>query len=679
LKKSKIVLLYSFYILVTIYVVIIVNNNIYSTKYKNELKITGIINDYELTEEYLKIELLAKEKIICFYYINNDYEYLKKNIKLGIKITLNGNLEKVKNNTNFNLFNYKKYLLSKKIYWTFKANKYKIIINKVSKKYEIKNLIIKRINKSINKEYLNMFILGKNNLDEMKDIYQKIGISHIFAVSGMHITLLTAVIYKLINKISKKRLLNLILLTAFLIFYIFLTNYQPSILRAVFLFIFIEIKKILKINIKNINILLIIMYCLLIYNPYYIFDLGFLFSFSISISLIKYNKLISTNKNYFMQIIITSIISFLFSLPIIMINIYQINLITPITNCIFIPFVSFIIFPLSQLSFFLPILDILLNKLIILMELIAKFFDKINFLVLNLPSTNIFIIILYFLVLIFIFNNFKFKKLIILIIMIFMHTNIHYFNKYPIVTLLDVGQGDSILLELQHNKGNILIDTGGNYNNDLGKKTLLPYFKSIGIKKIDYLIITHGDNDHIGSSKYLINNFKIDKVIFNCGTYNDLEKDVIKELDKKNIKYYSCIKEINIDKYKLQFLNNKEYDNENDNSNVIYIELNNYKFLFMGDAGKEVEKDILEKYNLKNIDFLKVGHHGSNTSSSENFINSISPKYSLISVGENNRFGHPRDEVLDILKNSKIYRTDLDGSIEIKLNKIGYKIRTCSP
>jgi len=99
----------------------------------------------------------------------------------------------------------------------------------------------------------------------------------------------------------------------------------------------------------------------------------------------------------------------------------------------------------------------------------------------------------------------------------------------------------------------------------------------------------------------------------------------------------------------------------------------------MGDAGKEVEKDILEKYNLKNIDFLKVGHHGSNTSSSENFINSISPKYSLISVGENNRFGHPRDEVLDILKNSKIYRTDLDGSIEIKLNKIGYKIRTCSP
>ena len=99
----------------------------------------------------------------------------------------------------------------------------------------------------------------------------------------------------------------------------------------------------------------------------------------------------------------------------------------------------------------------------------------------------------------------------------------------------------------------------------------------------------------------------------------------------------------------------------------------------MGDAGVEKEKDILVKYNFKDIDFLKIGHHGSNTSSSEYFINEINPKYSLISVGKNNRYGHPKKEVLEILKNSRIYRTDLDGSIEIKLNKNGYKIRTCPP
>ena len=183
----------------------------------------------------------------------------------------------------------------------------------------------------------------------------------------------------------------------------------------------------------------------------------------------------------------------------------------------------------------------------------------------------------------------------------------------------------------------------------------------------------------MGDAQYLVNNFKVDKVIFNCGFYNDLEKDLIKVLDKKKIPYYLCIKELNIDNYKLQFLNTREYNKENDNSNVIYFNYNNYKFLFMGDAGTEKEKDILEKYNLKDINFLKIGHHGSNTSSSKYFIDKISPKYSIISVGKNNRYGHPKDSVLEILKNSQIYRTDIDGSIEIKLNKNGYNIRTYSP
>ena len=161
--------------------------------------------------------------------------------------------------------------------------------------------------------------------------------------------------------------------------------------------------------------------------------------------------------------------------------------------------------------------------------------------------------------------------------------------------------------------------------------------------------------------------------------YNDLEQELIKVLDKKKIKYYSCIKELNIDNNKLYFLQTKEYDNENDNSNVIYSELNVYKFMFMGDAGIDKEKDILDKYNLSNVDVLKVGHHGSKTSSSEEFINSVNPKYSIISVGKNNKFGHPNKEVLDNLSNSKIYRTDIDGSIMFKIKKDKLRIETYSP
>ena len=183
----------------------------------------------------------------------------------------------------------------------------------------------------------------------------------------------------------------------------------------------------------------------------------------------------------------------------------------------------------------------------------------------------------------------------------------------------------------------------------------------------------------MGEAVNLVNNFKVEKVIFNCGEYNDLEKELIKVLDKKKIKYYSCIKELNIDKNKLYFLQTKEYDNENDNSNVIYTELNGYKFMFMGDASTTTEKEISDKYNLPNIDILKVGHHGSKTSSSIDFINEINPKYSIISVGKNNRYGHPNKEVLENLKDSKIYRTDQNGSVMFKIKKNKLQVEACSP
>ena len=161
--------------------------------------------------------------------------------------------------------------------------------------------------------------------------------------------------------------------------------------------------------------------------------------------------------------------------------------------------------------------------------------------------------------------------------------------------------------------------------------------------------------------------------------YNELEQNLIKVLDKKKIKYYSCVKELNIDDNKLYFLNSGDYDNENDNSSVIHTELNDYKFLFMGDAGVEVEKALIEKYSLKDIDVLKVGHHGSKTSTNKDFIDEIIPKYSIISVGKNNRYGHPNDSVLDNLEDSKIYRTDQDGSIMFKIKNNELKIETCSP
>ena len=157
-------------------------------------------------------------------------------------------------------------------------------------------------------------------------------------------------------------------------------------------------------------------------------------------------------------------------------------------------------------------------------------------------------------------------------------------------------------------------------------------------------------------------------MIFNNGEYNDLEQNIIKNLKEKNIPFYQNIKDLNINKSKLYFLNDKVYDNENDNSVVIFGNINNYQFLLMGDASISVEDNLLNNYNLNNIDVLKVGHHGSKSSTSKGFINQILPKYSIISVGENNRYNLPDISVLNNLENSQIYRTDLNGTITIKIN-----------
>ena len=669
MKKSKKILLYSFYLLSFVYIFIIINSGIKFFKYHNESTVTGIITSYQKYDDYYVLDIKGKEKVKAYY-------YGKLNIKLGLKVKVYGEMSIPSSNTNFHLFNYQNYLLSKKIYHLFYIEKIEII-KKENVFYKIKNHLKEKINKSKNNKYLNLFITGENNLDEMKNVYQELGISHLFAISGMHITLLTTILYKILNKISKKKKFNFSLISFFLFFYMFLTNYTASVLRASFLFILINIKNIYSFKIDNLNILLILFFVLLDINPYYLYDLGFLFSFCISYALIKYNYLINRFNNYFIKIFITSLISFIFSIPIIILNIYSINLLSPFINCIFVPFVSLIIFPLSLITLVFSFLDPILYYLIILLESLAKFFVNFKCEII-LPWLNVYIVILYFIYINFMFKKINLKKIIVFIIIIFIHNNIGYFYKTNI-TFIDIGQGDSTLINLKQNQGNILIDTGGNYNKDLAKQIIIPALKSKGIKRIDYLILTHGDFDHMGEAINLVNNFKVEKVIFNCGEFNDLEKDLIKLLNKKKIKYDSCINEINISNNKFYFLQTEYYDNENDNSNVIYTELNGYKFMFMGDAGIDKEKDILDKYNISDVDVLKVGHHGSKTSSSKEFIDEINPKYSIISVGKNNRYGHPSKEVLNNLENTKIYRTDQDGSIMFKIKNNKLKVKTCSP
>ena len=668
-----------FYLLILLlsilYTVYYINNDTITVK--NDKTITGKITNIKEYENKVTCEINGKDKVIVNYY-GNDFNY-----NLGDTIKLSGEYKLIDNNTVFNLFNYKKYLLSKGIKYSFTANEIKKISSNTNILYFLKNKIKNYLNTFKSRNYLNAFLLGENNIDDLyKKSFQSNGISHLFAISGMHITVFTLIINKLLSLLIKNKKTIYLSIYIFLLIYMFLTGFTPSVIRGSLLYILNSLKKVLKINIKTIYILILIFSICLLVNPYVVYNIGFKFSFIISFYLIIFNKIINQYNNYFVKTFVISLIAFLVSMPICINNFFEINLLSPFVNILFVPFISIIIFPLSIITIIFKPLD---NILFFLTNLIGDFsllISKINCFIIPLCHINTIGVIIYYLILTYILLGFykrKYYRIVYIFVILIIHYNISYLDNNLYMTMIDVGQGDSILIKFPNNNGNVLLDTGGNWLKKDAINKLISYFKSSGIKNIDYLIISHGDYDHMGEAINLVNNIKIEKVIFNCGEYNNLEKELIKVLDKKKIKYYSCIKELNIDKNKLYFLQTKEFDNENDNSNVIYTELNGYKFLFMGDASINTEKEILDKYNLPDIDVLKVGHHGSKTSSSKAFIDEINPKYSIISVGKNNRYGHPNKEVLDNLNNSKVYRTDKDGSIMFKMKNNKLEIETCSP
>ena len=669
---------YTFILFITfiIYALIITSIPMKTTYKENDSIFEG--NILSIKKYDTKTTLIIKEKNKTEKILVNYYEKIDK-INLGDKVKIKGTLKLPSKNTVPNLFNYRKYLNNNNIYYILTASEITKIRNNTKILTHYKNKLQKYINRKKAHTYLNIFILSnKNDLDkEVLNSYQVNGLSHLFSISGMHITLLLGTILKLLDKVSYNRYYKYILLIIILIIYMYLTDFTPSILRSGIMFILLTLNKLFNFKIKTKNIIMLTFIIIVLINPYYIYNLGFQLSYLISFYLIIFAHIINKHKNYFKKLFITSLISFLVSFPIIISNYYQVNLLSIIINLLFVPIISYIVLPLAFITLILPT-DSLLILTMDILEGISLSLTNINYLLLELPKPSIYLIIIYYAIITLLLIN---KKCFIsLLTTIFIHKISINFNPNMEILFLDVSQGDSILLHYPHNKYNILIDTGGNYNYEISKNIIIPYLKSKGINKIDYLILTHGDNDHMGESINLIENFKVEKVIFNCGPYNDLEKELIKDLDKKKIPYYSCIKELNIDDNKLYFLQTKEYDNENANSNVIYTELSGYKFMFMGDASSiTTEKEILNKYNLPDIDVLKVGHHGSRTSSSKDFINEINPKYSIISVGKNNRYGHPNKEVLNNLENSKIYRTDQDGSIMFKIKNNKLKIETCSP
>lgn len=482
----------------------------------------GTVYKIKATADKITIHVKAKEKLVVNY-----YQELPEEIKLGDKLQISGNLLIPSKNTIPNQFNYKEYLYYNGINYIVVADSISKIENNTKIIYYLKEKVNQRIlSISYANEYIKTFILGDTTSldDSVINSFRQNGISHLFSISGMHISLFAAIILSFLKRISYNNFYNYSVVIAFLSFYAILIGSSPSVIRSLIMYILFSLNKLFNLKIKKIDLMCLVLIIILLINPYYLYNISFQYSYIISFSLVLYSYKISKVKNKIMKSLYTSLISFLVSFPICIYNFYQANVFSIILNIFLIPYVSIIIFPLSLICFIIPKLSIILHFFISILESISLFISKYSIGIICFSKPNIYLIIIYYILIIMFLHNYK---NIYLFVLLFIHKTFIYFDPTIKVSYLDVGQGDSIFIKYPYNKSNILIDTGGLLNSNysvISNKTI-PYLKSIGIYKINYLILSHGDYDHMGEAINLINSFKVDKVIFNCGTRNNLEKN----------------------------------------------------------------------------------------------------------------------------------------------------------
>ena len=682
-KDKKIIILLLFVILSFIYVDILENeyNRIENKQIEEKAVIISDIQEKEYKYIYEAKFLKNNKKVL----INIKKSQQIDKINYGDLIYLEGKLEIPKIATNYKGFDYRQYLKTKKIQGIVIADNVKIL------KAKYKNNLIYQMQKKIKAiikeklpsetgDLLLAILLGdKKDLSEQIQInFKNSNLSHMLAVSGAHVSyIIVGLTYITQNLIMGKRK-GRVFCIFFLIIFMAITNFTPSVTRACIMAILTLVSKILykKADIyTNISISALI---ILLYNPYSLLDLGFQLSFGGTIGIVIFMRFIKKKQeepkllNYIKQMALVSICANIIIIPIIMNNFNTVSLTFLVSNILASPIlaiiviVGFSIIIISIISHSLSnILVFWLNPILNLLIKISSFCSKLPFAKILVVTPYIFNIIFYYTIILYLvnYNNLKQfikKKTVILLSIILILSNfIFYILPQDLkIYFIDVGQGDSTLI-VTPSKKTILIDGGGSESFDVGEKVLLPYLLDRRIRKIDYIMISHFDTDHCKGIFTVIENLKVKNIIISKQAEKSENYKKFKEIvanKKINIILVKAGDKIKIDKYiyfKILFPTEKLIMQNPLNNNSIVSQLNykSFKMLFTGDIEEIAEKEILnlQKDKLKST-ILKVAHHGSNTSSTQEFINSVKPELALIGVGKNNTFGHPSECVVEKLR-----------------------------
>ena len=599
------------------------------------------------------------------------YLYTKKELNVGDVVKIQALKEKVKTNTIENGFNYKKYLSNNLVQALIKTDDINIVDHKFCI-YIIREYVFRYIDKyfkdDIANSYVKAFITGAKDgfSDDLKESLNINGISHLFAISGLHVSLLVVFLSKFLSIFIKKEDVISYICIVFLSLYLVVTAFASSILRAYLMYILSYVnKKRLNSVFSSLDILSIIFISMLIYNPYYAFQLGFALSFIATFVILLNNNLMQRFSKT-LQTLYISLLMIIFSLPIIVNVNYEINVISPILNIFYISFVSTIILPCTFLVFVFPLFSEAYKELMEVFTNVVVFSKKFA-LPIKFPSFGPYIVFVYliFFVLFIILNN-KYKKIVVFSFLIFLGilSNSAFFYRATSIDFLYLNDGEaSIIRDL--NKV-VVVDTGDGYSDEVCN-----FLKSKGIKRINYLVITHNHLDHYGGLDSIYKNMKVDCIIVSNYNYADYA-------------YYNITRRVTygdtFSTYNLYFkvISPKELsDDENDNSIVLHMRHLKYDFnmLLLADASKAVEEEIIDDIKDINFDIIKIAHHGSITSTSDIMLTKINANYAIIMVGKRWENVFPSNEVINRLKKHhiKYYTTSIYYSIKYDIKRGKFK------
>ena len=559
-------------------------------------------------------------------------------------VRFNGNSSLLSFSHSESSFDFKSYLNGKGVNYQFYYKDQENIFESRFSLSGIKDYFQKYLN-SESKIVFSFFIF-----DSYSSIYslKELEVVSFFSLSGFHISLLIESVFLFAKRKSREKYYNIIKAFILLTFLVF-SSFSFSMRRIFLSFVINLINKKRKNRLSSLNRLSLVALLMLLFQPYSISSMSFYYSFPF----LFYLSIFTKRKTGIKERIKQSVISILFFLPYTFIKGY-ISLFSLVFQFIFIPY-SFFIFFSSVVLVIFPFFGYVYNHLVSFLLFLTETINKINVFISVKNFLFLSIAFYYFIFLsisiLSIYNYQKEKKIysFLLTVPIIINFSFSFIKKDELI-FVDVDQGDCTLLKYKNY--NILFDTGGKTYQDLARESLIPFFRKEGVHKIDYVFISHLDYDHYGALVSLQTNFKVGQVFY--------KNDFLKEKD-----YIISVSDLNIRNLNIYSIS----EDTNDNSCVYYFKVKGRKILIQGDAPKAIEKKIIEDNDDLDCDIIKLGHHGSKTSSDKEYLKCVSPELAIISVGENNSYHLPSDEVISLLKELDIpySRTDLQGTIRITL------------